>query len=65
MYQLEYRINGVNAVVRNNDPKVLRNMIKCLSKDDEWTLKNEGGCVLDSSHERNFGCYRGMPKKGD
>lgn len=51
MYILTYTVSGVVSVAKNNDSKVLRNIIKCLDKEDEWTLTNDGGIKLDSSYE--------------
>ena len=53
MYRLEYKIGLVNAVVKNHDPKVLREVIKRLKKEDTWKLFNCGGICLDSSDELN------------
>lgn len=62
MYKLVYVIKGISATARNKDSKVLRNIIKCLDKEDTWELFNEGGIKLDSSAE--FAYFKGLPKKG-
>ncbi len=60
MYILTYTINGITATAKNNDAKVLRNIIKCLNKEYTWELKNDGGITLDSSFEY----FKGLPKGG-
>lgn len=62
MYKLVYIIKGITTIARNKDCKVLRNIIKCLDKEDTWELYNEGGCRLDSSYE--FAYFKGLPKRG-
>ncbi len=63
MYKLVYIIKGVEATARNKDSKVLRNMIKCLGKEDTWRLFNEGGICLDSNDGSDFSFFKGLPKK--
>lgn len=56
-YKLVYKIGKVEAVARNNDPKVLREMISVIEKSKEdfsWSFYNDGGIKLDCSddHEK-------------
>lgn len=56
MYELQYEIDGVKAKARNNDAKVLREVIAEFKKRKtpvRYKLFNEGGiCLIDSEEEK-------------
>jgi len=54
MYKLVYKIDGIEAPAKKENPKDLRALIAELDKSRkviEWFFYNEGGVMLDSSAE--------------
>lgn len=56
MYKLVYKIDGIEATVKKENPKDLRVIIKQLEKSRkiiEWYFYNEGGVMLDNYKEKD------------